>query len=215
MEQPYNIFPESSPGSRLYKEEQDASPLPRCPQIRGWSLHGRVGRSRKEVEGELERLRAEREELDIRIRLLESELQTGSASPASPAGEDACGGGGACQALRGLAQDDALPADMIYRYSRHLLLPYFGVQGQRKLSRSSILVVGAGGLGSPVALYLAACGVALFPDGAKTISRGGEVQMARCDLVHLRGEALLRAVLAFLGDGTLLCLVMGEVSAAM
>uniref|UniRef100_A0A0A9E0A9 MOCS3-2 n=1 Tax=Arundo donax TaxID=35708 RepID=A0A0A9E0A9_ARUDO len=49
---------------------------------------------------------------------------------------------------------------MIYRYSRHLLLPDFGVEGQRKLSQSSILVVGAGGLGSPVALYLAACGVA-------------------------------------------------------
>jgi adenylyltransferase/sulfurtransferase len=89
---------------------------------------GGVGRSRKAAEGELERLRAERDELDIRIRLLESELQTGSAAPASPAGDDACGGG-ACQARRGFAQDDALPADMIYRYSRHLLLPDFGVQG--------------------------------------------------------------------------------------
>jgi hypothetical protein len=56
---------------------------------------------------------------------------------------------------------------------------------------------------------------ALFPDGAKTISRGGEVQMARCDLVHLCGEALLRAVLVFMGDGTLLCLVLGEVSGTM
>ena len=86
---------------------------------------GGGGRSREAVEGELERLRAEREELDIRIRLLESELQTGSA-----AGEDACGGGGgACQTRRGFANGDALPADMIYRYSRHLLLPDFGVEG--------------------------------------------------------------------------------------
>lgn len=52
-----------------------------------------------------------------------------------------------------------LSPDMIYRYSRHLLLPSFGVQGQSSLLKSSILVVGAGGLGSPALLYLAACGV--------------------------------------------------------
>jgi adenylyltransferase/sulfurtransferase len=88
---------------------------------------GDGGRSRDAAAEELERLRAEREELDTRIRLLESELETGSAAPASPAGD---GGGGACQARRGYAQDhDSLPADMIYRYSRHLLLPDFGVEG--------------------------------------------------------------------------------------
>lgn len=47
----------------------------------------------------------------------------------------------------------------IYRYSRHLLLPSFAVQGQANLLNSSVLVVGAGGLGSPALLYLAACGV--------------------------------------------------------
>ncbi|KAK9269565.1 hypothetical protein L1049_001341 [Liquidambar formosana] len=52
-----------------------------------------------------------------------------------------------------------LSPDMIYRYSRHLLLPSFGVQGQSSLLKSSILVIGAGGLGSPALLYLAACGV--------------------------------------------------------
>ena len=47
----------------------------------------------------------------------------------------------------------------ILRYSRHLLLPEVGIAGQRKLKSSSALIVGAGGLGSPVALYLAAAGV--------------------------------------------------------
>ncbi|KAK4355224.1 hypothetical protein RND71_024195 [Anisodus tanguticus] len=54
---------------------------------------------------------------------------------------------------------NGLSPDMIYRYSRHLLLPSFGVQGQANLLKSSVLVIGAGGLGSPALLYLAACGV--------------------------------------------------------
>jgi len=45
------------------------------------------------------------------------------------------------------------------RYSRHLLLPEFGVEGQRKLKTSKVLVVGAGGLGSPSLMYLAAAGI--------------------------------------------------------
>ena len=45
------------------------------------------------------------------------------------------------------------------RYSRHLNLPQVGLEGQIKLKRASIIVVGAGGLGSPVLLYLAAVGV--------------------------------------------------------
>lgn len=47
----------------------------------------------------------------------------------------------------------------IFRYSRHLLLAEVGLNGQRKLKTSSALVIGSGGLGSPVALYLAAAGV--------------------------------------------------------
>jgi molybdopterin/thiamine biosynthesis adenylyltransferase len=49
--------------------------------------------------------------------------------------------------------------EQLLRYSRQILLPQFGVEGQERLMASSVLVVGAGGLGSPVALYLAAAGV--------------------------------------------------------
>ncbi|MGV4876700.1 HesA/MoeB/ThiF family protein [Acetobacter indonesiensis] len=49
--------------------------------------------------------------------------------------------------------------DEIQRYSRHILLPEVGGTGQAKLRASSVLIIGAGGLGAPVALYLAAAGV--------------------------------------------------------
>jgi adenylyltransferase/sulfurtransferase len=52
-----------------------------------------------------------------------------------------------------------LTHEEILRYSRHLLIPEVGLEGQRKLKASSVLVIGTGGLGSPVALYLAAAGV--------------------------------------------------------
>jgi molybdopterin/thiamine biosynthesis adenylyltransferase/rhodanese-related sulfurtransferase len=52
-----------------------------------------------------------------------------------------------------------LSAAELSRYSRHILLGEIGVEGQRRLAASRILVIGAGGLGSPVSLYLAAAGV--------------------------------------------------------
>lgn len=52
-----------------------------------------------------------------------------------------------------------LSTNEIARYSRHLLLPDVGLEGQKRLKNSKVLVVGAGGLGSPVLLYLAAAGV--------------------------------------------------------
>ncbi len=52
-----------------------------------------------------------------------------------------------------------LTRDEILRYSRHLLIPEVGLDGQRKLKGSSALVIGTGGLGSPVSLYLAAAGI--------------------------------------------------------
>ncbi|MFN2282300.1 MAG: molybdopterin-synthase adenylyltransferase MoeB [Anaerolineales bacterium] len=52
-----------------------------------------------------------------------------------------------------------LSHEEIHRYSRHLLIPDVGLDGQRKLKAASVLIVGTGGLGSPVSLYLAAAGV--------------------------------------------------------
>ena len=49
--------------------------------------------------------------------------------------------------------------DEIWRYSRHLILPEVGLAGQKKIKAASVLCIGAGGLGSPIALYLAAAGV--------------------------------------------------------
>jgi molybdopterin/thiamine biosynthesis adenylyltransferase/rhodanese-related sulfurtransferase len=53
----------------------------------------------------------------------------------------------------------ALTAEQRERYSRHLLIPEVGVEGQQKLLEAKVLLLGAGGLGSPTALYLAAAGV--------------------------------------------------------
>src|SRR3989441_6335353 len=52
-----------------------------------------------------------------------------------------------------------LTNDEIKRYSRHLIMPEVGVEGQRKLKAARVLCIGAGGLGSPVAMYLTAAGV--------------------------------------------------------
>jgi molybdopterin/thiamine biosynthesis adenylyltransferase/rhodanese-related sulfurtransferase len=60
---------------------------------------------------------------------------------------------------RGLPVEAPLSTQQLERYSRHLLIPEVGVDGQQKLLRSSVLLVGAGGLGSPSSYYLAAAGV--------------------------------------------------------
>ena len=63
-------------------------------------------------------------------------------------------------AIERIAPEDVkLSHDEIRRYSRHLIMPEVGMEGQRKLKAASVLLIGTGGLGSPLALYLAAAGI--------------------------------------------------------
>jgi molybdopterin/thiamine biosynthesis adenylyltransferase/rhodanese-related sulfurtransferase len=74
----------------------------------------------------------------------------------------------------------ALDNEKLARYSRHLLIPEVGIQGQQRLLETSILLIGAGGLGSPAALYLAAAGV----------GRIGIVDDDRVDASNLQRQVL-------------------------
>ncbi len=53
----------------------------------------------------------------------------------------------------------AMTNEQIERYSRHIILNEVGVKGQKKLLKGKVLIIGAGGLGAPAAMYLAAAGV--------------------------------------------------------
>jgi len=74
----------------------------------------------------------------------------------------------------------AFTRDELLRYSRHLALPEVGLEGQARLKGASVLIVGAGGLGSPAALYLAAAG----------IGRLGLVDFDRVDASNLQRQVL-------------------------
>ena len=58
-----------------------------------------------------------------------------------------------------MAENQHLSKDELTRYASHISLPSFGVEGQKKLRESSVLCIGAGGLGSPCTMYLAAAGI--------------------------------------------------------
>ena len=73
-------------------------------------------------------------------------------------------------------RDRQLNAEQLERYSRHFLLSQIGEKGQGKLLDAKVLLVGAGGLGSPAALYLAAAGCRHARPGGRR--RGGPVQLA-------------------------------------
>ncbi len=71
----------------------------------------------------------------------------------------AIAGGAPTDSVLGDVRGEKLTNDEIQRYSRHLLLKEIGVKGQKKLKAAKVLIVGAGGLGAPLAQYLAAVGV--------------------------------------------------------
>src|SRR5205085_3236934 len=73
-----------------------------------------------------------------------------------------------------------LSADELQRYSRHLIMPEVTADGQRRLKAARVLCIGAGGLGSPVALYLAAAGVGTI----------GIVDFDEVDLSNLQRQIL-------------------------
>src|SRR5678816_1174085 len=73
-----------------------------------------------------------------------------------------------------------LNGDELRRYGRHLVLSEVGVEGQRRLKNAKVLLIGAGGLGSPAALYLAAAGIGTL----------GLVDFDKVDLTNLQRQIL-------------------------
>jgi adenylyltransferase/sulfurtransferase len=90
--------------------------------------------------------------------------------------------------------------DLLLRYSRHILLPGVGVAGQARICDASVLIVGAGGLGCPVALYLGAAGVGrlLLADGdtVDLTNLQRQIGHATAAIGQNKADSLARSVLA-------------------
>lgn len=90
--------------------------------------------------------------------------------------------------------------DQLLRYSRHILLPDVGVAGQARISASSVLIVGAGGLGCPVGLYLGAAGVGrlVIADGDTVDLTNLQRQIAHASTAigENKADSLARSILA-------------------
>jgi adenylyltransferase/sulfurtransferase len=99
---------------------------------------------------------------DDDIRYLEKEQTRVKAGDIVSIIPSVAGGSGASTDVEVRDVEDDLPTlsnDEVRRYSRHLIMPEVGLEGQRRLKASRVLCIGAGGLGSPVSLYLTAAGV--------------------------------------------------------
>ena len=90
--------------------------------------------------------------------------------------------------------------DLLLRYSRHILLPEVGVAGQARISEASVLIVGAGGLGCPVALYLGASGVGRLRladgDTVDLTNLQRQIGHATAAIGEGKADSLARSVLA-------------------
>eukprot|EP00983_Pelagomonas_calceolata_P072019 1151487-Pelagomonas_calceolata.AAC.6 len=136
---------------------------------------------------ELEQKERELAHLRQRVALLEQEVAdarrreqhaaattTGQAGPPPP---------------RSYACNHSLSKEQVQRYSRHLLLPSFGLNAQERLCKGSVLIVGCGGLGSPAALYLAASGVGKLLSDMMLTQRSNMFSIVSC-----AGEILMHAL---------------------
>ena len=100
--------------------------------------------------------------------------------------------------------------EQLLRYSRHILLPEIGVEGQEKLRAARALVIGAGGLGSPITLYLAAAGVGTLrvidPDTVSLSNLQRQILFGAQDIGRPKAEAAQQAAARINPDSHLIAI---------